>query len=92
VDNALLQPQPRAMYAEVLAEGWTDFIAKCFPDRPPFTFWDYRRKRWERDAGLRIDHILVNPLFKIAAAGVDKTNAARKTLVTTRRCGQSSSS
>jgi bifunctional non-homologous end joining protein LigD len=78
LDNALLQPEPRAAFASILAEGWTDALAKAFPAGPPFTFWDYRRKRWERDAGLRIDHILVSRGFKVVNAGVDREERGRE--------------
>lgn len=71
-DNALLQPQPRRLFAQVLAQGWTDALAAKRAPPLPFTFWDYRRNRWPRDAGLRIDHILVSPALKVVDAGVDR--------------------
>lgn len=73
-DNALLQPEPRAAYARLLQQGWVDALASLHPERPPFTFWDYRRKRWERDAGLRIDHLLLSQALmpRLVKAGVDK--------------------
>ncbi|WP_343630669.1 DNA ligase D [Roseateles sp.] len=72
-DNALLQPQARDLFAQILVQGWTDAVRAVHPeDPPPFTFWDYRRKRWERDAGLRIDHILTSAAFSVVDAGVDK--------------------
>ncbi|RZL33102.1 MAG: exodeoxyribonuclease III [Rubrivivax sp.] len=71
-DNALLQPEARDAFAEVMAQGWTDAIKATHRGNPPFTFWDYRRKRWERDAGLRIDHILVGSRLQVVAAGVDR--------------------
>jgi exodeoxyribonuclease III len=71
-DNALLQPEARAAFAAILEQGWTDALKTAHPKDTPFTFWDYRRKRWERNAGLRIDHILVNAAFKVKAAGVDR--------------------
>ena len=77
-DNALLQPEPRAAYGEILAQGWTDVIAKTHTKGVPFTFWDYRRKRWERDAGLRIDHILTGPRIKVLRAGVDREERGRE--------------
>lgn len=76
-DNALLQPQPRAAFASILDQGWTDAIAKVHRKTVPFTFWDYRRKRWERNAGLRIDHILVGQAFKVEDAGVDREERGR---------------
>jgi hypothetical protein len=49
--NALLQPKSRAAYQDLLAQGWTDAIRALHPKEPLYTFWDYKRKRWERDAG-----------------------------------------
>src|SRR5690606_30687639 len=61
-DNALVQPQPRAQFAALLAQGWTDALRKICPDEPAlYTFWDYRRNRWQRNAGLRLDHLLLSP-------------------------------
>ncbi len=77
-DNALLQPGPREAYAAILSQGWTDALAHAHPRSPPFTFWDYRRKRWERDAGLRIDHILVGQRLKVVNAGVDRDERGRE--------------
>ena len=77
-DNALLQPEARSAYAAIVAQGWTDAIAATHPDGVPYTFWDYRRKRWERDAGLRIDHILVNERVTVTAAGVDREERSRE--------------
>jgi exodeoxyribonuclease-3 len=73
-DNALLQPKPREAYARLLKQGWTDAIRKKHPDETIYTFWDYLRKRWEADGGLRIDHILLSkPLAKqLKDAGVDR--------------------
>ena len=78
-DDALLQPQPRAAFANILAQGWTDAIASTHRRKSvPFTFWDYRRKRWERNAGLRIDHILASRQFKVQDAGVDRDERGRE--------------
>lgn len=74
-DNALVQPQSRAAFERLLAQGWTDTLRRFHPDDPAlYTFWDYMRNRWPRNAGLRIDHILVNkPLIRrLKAAGVDR--------------------
>ena len=73
-DDALLQPESRAAYKKLLKQGWTDVIHKLYPKEPMYTFWDYMRKRWERDAGLRIDHLLLNKKLnsKLIDAGVDK--------------------
>jgi exodeoxyribonuclease-3 len=73
-DNALVQPRPRAAYAELLAQGWIDTLRQTHPDEAIYTFWDYRRQRWERNAGLRIDHILIPPSMRmrLKATGVDR--------------------
>ncbi len=77
-DNALLQPEPRKAFADILAMGWSDAIAQSHPAKAPFTFWDYRRKRWERDAGLRIDHILLSAGINVIDAGVDRDERGRE--------------
>jgi exodeoxyribonuclease-3 len=73
-DDALLQPEPRAAWQTLLAQGWTDAIRALHPEAPLYTFWDYLRNRWPRDAGLRIDHLLLSrPLADtLSASGVDK--------------------
>lgn len=73
-DNALVQPEPRAAYAALLEQGWLDCIHKKHPHARMYTFWDYRRNRWQRDAGLRIDHILLSEALhrKLRSAGVDR--------------------
>jgi exodeoxyribonuclease III len=58
--NALLQPEPRALYQQLLAQGWTDAIRASHPEDRVYTFWDYLRQAWERNAGLRLDHILLS--------------------------------
>jgi exodeoxyribonuclease III len=71
--DALLQPQARERYAKLLAQGWTDALRERFPGEPVFTFWDYFRKHWERNAGLRIDHLLLSKDLapRMIDAGVD---------------------
>ena len=73
-DDALLQPQPREAYRRLLAQGWTDAIRAVHPGEPLYTFWDYMRNRWPRDAGLRIDHLLLSPdvAERLVEAGVDR--------------------
>jgi exodeoxyribonuclease III len=73
-NNALVQPEPRALFRKLLDQGWVDAIRTIHPDAPMYTFWDYRRNRWERDAGLRIDHLLLNPQAakRLVDAGVDR--------------------
>src|SRR4030095_6421214 len=58
--DALLQPESRECYARLLKQGWTDALRTRFPDEQIFTFWDYFRQHWQRDSGLRIDHLLLN--------------------------------
>jgi exodeoxyribonuclease-3 len=72
--NALVQPQPRAAYARLLAQGWTDALRMLHPGEPMYTFWDYKFGRWQRDSGLRIDHLLLSKSLapRLLAAGVDK--------------------
>lgn len=57
--DALLQPAPRAAFQRLLAEGYTDALRALHPEEPLYTFWDYKRNAWARNAGLRIDHFLV---------------------------------
>ena len=59
--DALLQPESRDAYAALLNQGWTDAIRTRHPDERIYTFWDYLRNRWPRNAGLRIDHLLLSP-------------------------------
>jgi exodeoxyribonuclease III len=72
--NALLQPQSRGAYQRLLAQGWTDAIRALHPKEPMYTFWDYMRNRWERDGGLRLDHILLSSALteRLQSAGVDR--------------------
>ena len=74
LDDALFQPEPRAQYQRLLAQGWTDAIRHLHPDETIYTFWDYWRNAWARNAGIRIDHLLLNPqaAARLEAAGVDK--------------------
>lgn len=71
--DALLQPETRECYERLLAQGWTDAIRHLHPEEAVFTFWDYFRQHWERNAGLRIDHLLLNRALapSLAEAGVD---------------------
>jgi exodeoxyribonuclease-3 len=73
-DNALLQPAPREAYQRLLAQGWTDALRTLHPDERIYTFWDYLRNRWPRDAGLRIDHLLLSESvhYRLTSAGVDR--------------------
>jgi len=72
--DALLQPQTRECYQRLLEQGWVDALRQQHPDEAVFTFWDYFRQHWQRDAGLRIDHLLLNAALApaLVAAGVDR--------------------
>jgi exodeoxyribonuclease III len=72
--DALLQPESRARYAEILRQGWRDAIRALHPDEPIYSYWSYLRDRWRRDAGLRIDHVLLSPeaAKRLAGSGVDR--------------------
>ena len=73
-DNALVQPASRDLFKRLLAQGWVDAVRKLHPDEAIYTFWDYRRQRWQRNAGLRLDHILLSSQLapRLADAGVDR--------------------
>jgi exodeoxyribonuclease-3 len=72
--DALLQPASRRRYAEILRQGWRDAIRVLHPDEPMYTYWSYLRERWGRDAGLRIDHLLLSPKAakQLVGGGVDR--------------------
>jgi exodeoxyribonuclease-3 len=72
--DALVQPQSRAEFVRLIKQGWTDAIRTLHPSKPMFTFWDYKRNRWPRDAGLRLDHLLLSPAVapRLRKAGVDR--------------------
>ena len=73
-DDALVQPEPRALFARLLGQGWIDAIRMLHPDAKIYTFWDYMRNRWQRDAGLRLDHVLLNRIAanRLVKSGVDR--------------------
>ncbi|HTJ11317.1 MAG TPA: exodeoxyribonuclease III [Dinghuibacter sp.] len=74
VDDALFRPETRAAFQKLVAQGWTDAIRKLHPDEKIYTFWDYFRNAFGRNAGLRIDHFLLSPSVapRLKAGGVDK--------------------
>jgi exodeoxyribonuclease-3 len=74
VDDALFRVEVREAFSRLIAQGWTDAIRTLHPDARIYTFWDYFRNAYARDAGLRIDHLLLNPAAaaRLAAAGVDR--------------------
>jgi len=74
VDDALFRPETRAAFKKLVEQGWTDAIRKLYPDETIYTFWDYFRNAYQRNAGLRIDHFLLsqNVSKRLIAAGVDR--------------------
>jgi exodeoxyribonuclease-3 len=74
VDDALFRPEIREDFRALLQQGWTDAIRKLYPDEIIYTFWDYFRNSFERNAGLRIDHFLLTPDLagRLKSAGVDR--------------------
>ena len=72
--DALIQPRSRAAFKSLVAQGWCDAIRELHPEQPIYTFWDYKRNRWARDAGLRLDHLLLSPALgdRLTKAGVDR--------------------
>jgi exodeoxyribonuclease III len=73
-DDALVQPESRAAFRNIVKQGWLDAVRSLHPDEPMYTFWDYMRNRWPNDKGLRIDHLLLSPdlASRLADAGVDR--------------------
>jgi exodeoxyribonuclease-3 len=73
-DDALVQPESRKAFRNLTHDGWIDSLRKLHPHDPIYTFWHYMRRRWERDAGLRLDHILLSPDLeeRLMQAGVDR--------------------
>jgi len=74
VDDALFRPESRKAYHQLVEQGWTDSVRKLHPKERVYTFWDYFRNAFGRDAGLRIDHLLLNPALapRLKKAGVDR--------------------
>ena len=72
--DALLQPESREAYQRLLAQGWVDALRHVHPDEQIYTFWDYFRDHWKRNAGLRIDHLLLNKQLapRLIDANVDR--------------------
>ncbi|WP_417786658.1 exodeoxyribonuclease III [Stutzerimonas xanthomarina] len=72
--DALLQPESRECYERLLAQGWTDALRAKYPDERIYTFWDYFRQHWQKNSGLRIDHLLLSADLapRLIDAGVDR--------------------
>jgi exodeoxyribonuclease-3 len=79
-DDALMQPESRAAYRRLLADGWTDGLRSQYPGGGVWTYWDYQAGAWQRDAGFRIDHLLLSPALadRLIGAGVDKEHRGRE--------------
>lgn len=74
VDDALFRIEVREAFGHLLAHGWVDSLRAIRPTETVYTFWDYFRNAYERDAGLRIDHLLLSPSIaaRLSGAGVDR--------------------
>jgi len=82
LNDALFAPEAKSAYAQLLESGWVDAVRKTHPEEPMYTFWKYWRGSFERDAGIRIDHLLLNKpaARRLKSAGVDRqTRALPKT-------------
>jgi len=73
-DDALFRPEVREAYRKLIGQGWIDSLRTLYPDQRIYTFWKYFRNAFKRDAGLRIDHLLLSPAVakRLKAAGVDR--------------------
>lgn len=73
VNDALFRPETRSAFKTLVEQGWTDAIRKLYPDETIYTFFDYFRNAYERNAGLRIDHFLLSPQLnkRLIAGGVN---------------------
>ena len=80
VDDALFRPEVRDAYGRLVSQGWTDALRALYPSERIYTFWDYFRNAYERDAGLRIDHLLLSPSVagRLTEAGVAREVRGRE--------------
>lgn len=74
VGDAVFFPETRELYRRLVAQGWTDAVRDMHPDEVIYTYWDYFRNAFGRNAGLRMDHLLLSPQLakRLTAAGVDR--------------------
>jgi exodeoxyribonuclease III len=79
-DDALMQPESREAYKAIVDQGWTDALRHLHPDERIYTFWDYWRNAYQRDAGIRIDHLLLSSeaAQQLESAGVDREVRGRE--------------
>jgi exodeoxyribonuclease III len=80
MDDALMQPESRAAFRRILSDGWTDALEARYPKGRLWTYWDYQAGGWQRDAGFRIDHLLLSPeaADRLREVGVDKEHRGRE--------------
>jgi exodeoxyribonuclease III len=80
IGDALFRSEVRKAYRLLIAQGWTDALRKLHPGERIYTFWKYFRNAFARDAGLRIDHVLLSPMLarRLVAAGVDRAVRGRE--------------
>lgn len=80
INDALFRPEIRGAFQRLVSQGWTDALRTLHPAERIYTFWDYFRNAFARDAGLRIDHLLLSPAIapRLAAAGVDRDVRAKE--------------
>lgn len=78
--DALMQPESRAAYRALLGDGWTDALATIHPAGGLWTYWDYQMNAWPRNAGFRIDHLLLSPAAadRLTDAQVDREFRGRE--------------
>ena len=78
LEDALAQPESRALYAELTHLGMTDAIRACYPEGGVYTFWDYQAGAFQKDDGIRIDHLLLSPQAadRLQTAGIDRFTRA----------------
>lgn len=79
-DDALYRPETRAAFREILYLGLTDALRQADPTGVRYTFWDYQRGSWEKDHGIRIDHLLLSPQAadRFKSAGVDRSERGKE--------------
>jgi exodeoxyribonuclease-3 len=79
-EDALMQPESRAAYKALMGDGWTDALATRHPAGGVWTYWDYQAGAWQRDAGFRIDHLLLSPAAadRLVDAQVDRDHRGRE--------------
>lgn len=79
-DDALFRPEVREAFHRLTAQGWTDAVRSVYPNERIYTFWDYFRNAFGRNAGLRIDHLLLSPGLerRLLTAGIDRDVRAKE--------------